>query len=169
MDNILIRLVEDNLKELGQSNLFPLLNSSYQIGKDFINVEHKTLKGYPKFKNLTDEDIVRLRLFLQQKIEFSQLQTWAVSLVRYIEIQYPLLKKKEKLAGRDSIQSKSLFTQLISFFVEYYVETKDLIYLNTTLKILDLKWIKPVKRNSLPTYVLYRIKVDQIEKILISI
>ena len=47
MDNILIRLVEDNLKELGQSNLFPLLNSSYQIGKDFINVEHKTLKGYP--------------------------------------------------------------------------------------------------------------------------
>ncbi len=166
----------EELESLINSNQFPLLNNRHIDELDspstqkalFEKIENTSLElsDYPKFKNITSEDIIKLRLFLHLGQENSKLDNWHLKLLRYIEINLPKLKKNEKKHGRSNKSSILIFQQIKALFVEYYLTHNDLIYLNTAIKITDLKWATPLSETPYPIKELNSIKNRQIEYIL---
>ena len=121
------------------------------------------LSKYKNFKSVAYQDIVEIRLNINQNQLDENGEEWCRKLLRYIEIRYSVLQRNEKKTGRDKVVITKLFTQVLALFVEYYQKTKDIIYLNAALKVLDLSWIKP-SSSLLPTSVLYQRCEENIEK-----
>jgi hypothetical protein len=167
---------EKYLDELINSNHFPLVNTVYldDLNTDFINdaLKNKSqdsckeLTEYPKFRNINPETIINLRLALHLGKYKEEVDDFCLKLLRYIEINLSKLKKNEKLYGRSRSESILIFQQIKALFVEYHINKFDLLYLNSALKIADLKWIKPVSSTPNTVKELDTIKNRQIEYIL---
>jgi len=164
------------LEELIKSNHFPLVNTVYldDLNTDFINeavinkIQNISLEltDYPKFRNIKPETIINLRLALHLGENKVEVDTWCLKLLRYIEINFSKLKKNEKLYSRSRRESILIFQQIKALFVEYYINKSDLLYLNSALKMVDLKWVKPVTSTPNMVKELDVIKNRQIEHIL---
>jgi hypothetical protein len=164
------------LNQLISSNHFPLVNAInlHDLNTNSINnaltkkIQSISLipPDYPKFRNIKPATIINLRLALYLEEYKDEVDNCCLNLLRYIEVNLSKLKKNEKLYGRSRRESILIFQQLKALFVEYHINNCDLLYLNTALKIADLKWIKPV--NSTPNSVkeLDIIKNRQVEYIL---
>lgn len=166
-----------NEDTLWASNQYPFLDFTYLEEVEVIlnkkeeyeisNINILELGSYPKFKNITPVDISNLRLFLHSKGLNEVVKSWCKSILHYIEIGYSKLKRNENKYGRSKEDSIKIFNQIMALFVEYYLQTNDLIYLNTALKIADLKWITPTSGNAIiSTKVLYYLKIAQMNVIL---
>ena len=164
------------LEELIKSDYFPLVNTVYldDLDTDLINealankIRNVSLEliDYPKFGIIKPENIINLRLALHLGETKVQVDNWCLKLLRYIEVNLSKLKKNEKLYSRSRIDSIMIFQQIKALFVEYYIKNFDLIYLNSALKIADLKWVKPIINTPATIKELDVIKNRQIEYIL---
>jgi len=165
-----------NKNTLLTSNQLPLLNNTYmdELGADLVQQPNgettesvlSKLGDYPKFKNITSNDIIHLRLLLHLKSSEEKMETWCMKILRYIEIQYSKLKRKEISYGRSKEEQVQIFNQVMALFVEYHLQKNDLLYLNTALKIADLNWIVPTSQTAMPLKALHYLKISQLEAIL---
>ena len=176
MSHELSAFIIENLSTLQQSGEYPLLNTTHlsippSAGPD-ISMENGAIRSipelntYPKFKHITGNDVAKLRLVMALDPTNSALVDWKNKLLRYVEINLPKLQRNEKQYGRYRGETISIFTQALALFVESYIHEKDLLYLNTALKVFDLTWAKPQSDSSISTQVLYRLKEAQINQIL---
>lgn len=164
------------LRNLIDSDYFPLINNTFldDLDTNYINkavmekIQSTSLRisNYSKFRNIKPEDVICLRKMLQLGVDKIQVQNWCLKLLRHIEINLPKLKRNERLYNRSKKNSVLIFQQIKALFVEYYIKNIDLIYLNTALKINDLKWASPTLSTPTPIKELYIIKNRQIEHIL---
>lgn len=164
------------LEDLIASNYLPLINNTFldSINTNYVNnsVMEKIqnlsfeLYEYPKFKNIKTENIICLRIMLQLGDDIIKVQNWCLNLLRYIEINLPNLKRNEKLYNRSTKESILIFQMIKALFVEYHIKSNDLIFLNTALKLNDLRWAKPTLNSPIPIKELCNIKNRQIEYIL---
>lgn len=161
------------------SKYFPLLNITYlnNIDNDFLNkslstIINKTtisLDNYPNFRNITADNIVQLRLMLHLGENSDKLDSWCIKLLRYIEINLSKLVKNEKSFNRTKESSILIFQQIKALFIEYYIIKNDILYLNTALKISDIKRFTPTSKTPNSVKKLNLIKERQIEHILIQL
>ncbi len=166
----------ENKKSFAISDEYPFLNNKYIQGLEVEDAQIinnisaelilNDLGEYPKFKNLTFKDIIDLRILVHFEVANSIVYDWLEKILRYCEINYVNLKNNEKKYARTREDSIKLFNQIIALFVEYYLLENDLLFLNTALKITDIKWIVPTSSSSLSTKALRVIKVNQIHEII---
>lgn len=179
MKTALKELISENKQALLNAPEYPLLNNSLLDKSDLpdlqalngISVESiiSELGEYPKFKNVQSGDLINLRLLLHLNAAHKRIENWCEKIIRYVEIRYKDLRNNEKRYGRSKQARISLFNQVLALFVEYYLQRNDIIFLNTALKLVDLKWMEPIASTSISTKVLRQIKLAQIDSVLLSI
>jgi len=166
----------ENKESLAASDEYPLLNNTYieelavsytqNINNVSIEEISKKIGEYPKFKNITFSDIADLRVLVHFEISNNNIDNWLERILRYCEINYAKLKDNEKKYGRKREETVKLFNQIFALFIEYHMYKNDLLFINTALKINDLKWIVPKSKSFFSTKALRLIKLTQIHKIL---
>jgi len=169
----------ENKELLLTSNQFPLLNNTYlnelgiapsrQAETETTEDILSALGDYPKFKNIAANDLTNLRLLLHLQSGEEKVDMWCMKILRYIEIQYPKLKRNEIKAGRSTEERIQVFNQVMALFIEYYLQKNDLLYLNTALKIADLEWIRPTSQTPVSLKALHDLKMSQLDAILKNI
>lgn len=163
--------IQSHQKELVISDEYPLLNVMLLEDLSPILALEKTqndhISDYPKFKYINYQMIAGLRLELHKNPSSDLVKIWCHKILRYIEIRYTILKSNEKKYNRSTKDSTLLFNQIFALFIEYYIHTHDLLYLNTALKINDLDWVFPIQQQKqMTTYLLYQLKKEQLDIIL---
>jgi hypothetical protein len=95
----------------------------------------------PSFRDLTGDILNTLLWNLHNQTDISTVALWAEKLLRFCEIRLPTLKKRafNKWVSRQKVNE--LMLRLTSFLLDFYFFSLDLRYLNTVLKLSDLKWI----------------------------
>jgi len=178
MNNKLKRSIIDNYGTLIVSDELPLLILLYKKGDisielsikppNIINNKNITIGSYFKFGFLNYQTISNLRENLLKKGPIEEIQDWCIKIMRYIEIRYSDLRKNENDYGRTKLESIKLYNQILALFIEYFIETNDLIFLNTSLKIIDLKWVHPKPRFQAinDTYILFELNRYFVNKFL---
>ena len=169
-------LIDNNLALLLNSNEFPLLNNRYLNDLEIVSIQAlkmaqtddilTKLQAYPKFRNIMPNDIINLRLLLHLKSTGEMLEMWCLKILRYIEIQYTQLKRKEITYGRPKEVRVTIFNQIMALFIEYFLCKNDFLYLNAALKIADLKWITPTNHTTISLKTLHYLKKYQMDAIL---
>jgi methionyl-tRNA formyltransferase len=104
----------------------------------------------PSFKALTPEILHSLREHVYRADQPETVQNWAEKLMRYCEIFLPSLQERARKKCGNSMQSRYLVLQLAAFLLDVSVFTHDARFLNTVLKLLDLRWLVN-GRNALST------------------
>ncbi len=171
-----VQEIINNLPSLLNSDEFPLLNNTFIEGLENVKTSFSnefstisilnSLGDYDKFRNIISMDIVNLRILLHFEISNNNFHYWMEKLLRYCEINYVKLRSNERKYGRSRNESIEIYNQIIALFVEYHLNSKDLLFLNTALKLADLHWIKPILQTPNSIKVLRKIKMIQLQKIL---
>lgn len=161
----------ENKEKLLQASECPLL-SFHHLDNNFIYTEvvsEHRLDPYSNFSRVTIDDIIHLRVLIYlSKIGDSD-AVWIMKLLRYIEIRYATIPNREKESKRSSNESTALFHQIHALFAEYHVYTQDIIYLNTALKVQDLRWLNNKTGWNIALQTLYHISSKLIERSLQNI
>lgn len=174
-DKLIQKLLIENLFVLNNSNEMPLLNFSDYFELDSsvtfqnelfdINNLHK-ITVYKSFSFLKVESIINLRAHLSCQSNLLEIEFFSEKLIRYIEINYNNLKINEQKSIRKLNDSKRIFNQVISLFIELYLINDDIRLINTVLKLYDLSWIVPSKTNLVASFFLYNRNKLMINRIL---
>ncbi|MEL6821243.1 MAG: hypothetical protein AAFP70_05760 [Calditrichota bacterium] len=175
------KLIHENYDALSQSIELPILNYPYLFPKEAEELkaltnhtidETQNLPAYKNFKQVNVNIISQIRLYIANDRVDENITQWCRKALRYIEVRYSSLKENEKKAGRKSEDTIKIFNQIMALFIEYYLKTSDIIYLNTALKVLDLSWIMPPSSKR-PAYIatqtLYDLNRQILDKILYQI
>jgi hypothetical protein len=96
------------------------------------------LSRKPAFKTLSTLDILFLRKCLIEKEARSEIYFWGEYLLRYLEINRPILFKKASHQFGSPQAGRIALLELCALMMDIYFETNDLRYLNITLKMLDM-------------------------------
>jgi methionyl-tRNA formyltransferase len=97
------------------------------------------------FKGVSQAVLLGLRMNLYASRDIEAVLVWAEKLMRYCEIYLPTLKKRALDKWVSAPQAQLGMMHLAAFLLDVYFSTKDLRYLNTVLKLLDLKWLCDLK------------------------
>jgi hypothetical protein len=100
----------------------------------------------PGFKNVSNDILYSLRHHIYTQTKLEKVEKWAEKLMRFCEIRYASLKKRTIKKCRTSSAAQLLILHLSSFLMDQSRSIDDLRYLNTVLKLLDLRWILNKKR-----------------------
>lgn len=95
----------------------------------------------PKFKNLTGDCLPYLRYKLLEGKDTELAGRWAEKVLRYCEIQRANLRSRVQQRWADKKRAKLVMLQVMAFLLDYCDHTRDLRYLNTSLKLADQSWI----------------------------
>jgi hypothetical protein len=100
------------------------------------------------FKESSDAILLSLRQCLYDAKEMPSVSNWADKLMRFCEIRLPSLRQRavEKCGSRNA--ANLLMLQVSAFMLDYALYSKDARYLNTVLKLADLRWV--VDERSIP-------------------
>jgi hypothetical protein len=99
-----------------------------------------TLKK-PAFKNLEFSGVQLLRSLNFNEVNSVEVDDWAETLMRYLEINMAILKKKcINTFGSVSI-GKEVLLELAAFLLDHYFSTNDLRFLNIVIKLMDRRWL----------------------------
>jgi hypothetical protein len=95
----------------------------------------------PSFKNLTDSILLSLRGGLYSGRDLDRVTLWGEKLLRFCEVRLPSLQERslQKWGNKNAAQVGML--HLCVFLLDYGVFFRDVRFLNTVLKLSDLKWI----------------------------
>ena len=175
VDAELGRLLRERSKTLARDGAYPLLDATLledhpdpavaQLAQAPVPTSDPVPPPgrYPTFGKLSPEALAGVRLAAQRGEHRRDVGRWLMRLHRYVEVRYATLRARERSAGRDGAASAALYAQVFAFFVEEHVRGRDLLYLNTALKVADLKWAVPTSRHSPGARALYLLKVAQLE------
>ncbi len=144
-------LLQDNLYETEDTKMalyglnekakkFGLIPFNGTISNDFKITE--SLSKQPSFKNTSSEILYSLIVILQNSEPQTYLvKLWSEKLLRFCEIKYPVIEEEamEKWGGKITAQLGLL--ELGAFLLDCYFSFKDIRYLNTVLKLIDLPFI----------------------------
>jgi hypothetical protein len=108
----------------------------------------QSLPAEPKFKNLTRDVLPCLRHKLIAGEDIALVDTWAERLMRYCEIKRPDLKKTVYRKWPVRIEARLCMLQVSAFLLDYYYHVHDLRFLNTALKLSEMRWIVDQRRIS---------------------
>jgi hypothetical protein len=102
----------------------------------------------PSFKVVTNDHLFSLRQCIYSRRNSAVVDPWAEKLMRFCEIMLPDLKRRsiEKCGTNQAARLHLL--HLATFLMDQSIATQDLRYLNTVLKLMDLKWLMNPKRFS---------------------
>jgi len=95
----------------------------------------------PSFKALTPEILLSLRQHVYQAEQPEIVKNWAEKLMRYCELFLPGLQERALKKCGSSIPARLLVLQLAAFLLDVSVFYTDARFLNTVLKLLDLRWL----------------------------
>ena len=99
----------------------------------------------PGFENLTEKILVHLRQWIYAQRELDTAALWAEKLMRFCEVRYSILERRAYRKWGDKKIARSNLLQLTAFLLDYSLLTKDIRFLNTVLKLADLKWLFNIK------------------------
>ncbi len=83
----------------------------------------------------------QLRFELQQAENTSNVDAWAEKLMRFCEVRRPVLGRKAREKWETSSKAALNMRRVTVFFLDYYLMTGDFRFLNSALKLGDMKWI----------------------------
>lgn len=95
----------------------------------------------PGFANLTDEILLGLRYHIYAGTELETVAGWAEKLMRFCEIRYATIKQRSLEKWNDPVSAQLGMLHLSAFLLDYALCANDVRFLNTVLKLADLKWI----------------------------
>lgn len=95
----------------------------------------------PSFANCSKEILLWLRVQLYYDKSQPVVSTWAEKLMRFCELRLPTLRKRCLGKCKTPSNARLLMLHLTAFLLDYAIYSKDARYLNTALKLTDLKWI----------------------------
>lgn len=95
----------------------------------------------PGFENLNMPVLTNLRQSLLIQKEKTTTTAWAEKLLRFCEIRLPTLKVRARRKWGDKRSARLNFLQVAAFLLDYGMQTGDLRYLNTVLKLCDQRWL----------------------------
>jgi hypothetical protein len=95
----------------------------------------------PGFSNLTDEILIGLRCNIYAGTKLDTVALWAEKLMRFCEIRYATLKQRSVEKWNNPTSAQLHLLHLSVFFLDYAVCANDARFLNTILKLADLKWV----------------------------
>lgn len=160
--------INSNKRILCDSSLLPLLSYHTFFNEKIQNCNlHNnevllaecsfSLREYNSFKNIGVDILVSLRIKVAKNDLDDVVQDWCEKILRYVEIRYAQLKTNEIKFNRTNEQSIKNFTQIVNLFIDYYLKSKDLRFINTALKLMDLDWIEANEKFAcVATVVLYK-------------
>ena len=99
----------------------------------------------PGFANLTDEILLWLRYHIYTGAELDTVALWVEKLMRFCEIRYATLKQRSVEKWNDPASAQMGMLHLSAFLLDYALCANDVRFLNTVLKLADLKWIVNTK------------------------
>ena len=95
----------------------------------------------PQFKTVTGECLTYLRFCLFAGEETELVGVWAEKIMRYCEVWKSEIKTRAFSRWPSSDNPVLQMLQLTAFLLDYYFHSLDLRYLNTVLKLADMKWL----------------------------
>ena len=95
----------------------------------------------PSFYQITHDKLICLRFMTYKINQSSELELWAEKLIRFIEINLSLFKKKVLYQWNSIHIARLVCLHVSAFLLDYAVFKNDLRCLNAVLKIMDMKWI----------------------------
>ena len=101
-------------------------------------VKHYPLQRFSSFKVLKLEDINNLRIMLFNDIEIDD--SWLESILRFLEIRMFEINKRLSLNYESYNQMVVFKDCVISFLLEAYYYNNDFRFLNTALKLMNVKF-----------------------------
>ena len=114
--------------------LFPALEATLETDLDIRSPE-------PAFKNLTEEILLGLRHRIYTRTELDVVAVWAETLLRFCEVRFTSLRKRAMDKWKANTTARLNMLHLSAFLMDYCILTKDIRFLNTVLKLSDLKWV----------------------------
>jgi hypothetical protein len=95
----------------------------------------------PSFENLTIFILTDLRKSIYLRLNRTLTSAWAEKLLRFCEIRLSSLETRARRKWGDIQNARLNFLQVAAFLLDYGMQTRDLRYLNTVLKLCDQKWV----------------------------
>jgi hypothetical protein len=95
----------------------------------------------PGYKALTHETLLTLRENAYSGQNLQKTGLWAEKLMRFCEVRLASLRARGIEKCKSLVEAKLLYLHLAVFLLDYWTLTGDPRYLNTTLKLADLRWI----------------------------
>lgn len=153
MENLKIREYWESLlnKELLQEPPYPLAHLETPIqyfclpplpgSSEKLEAPMEPVSVEPSFANCSNEILLWLRVQLYDEKSLSVVSTWAEKLMRFCELRLSTLRKRCLDKCKTLSNVRLLMLHLTAFLLDYAVYSKDARYLNTALKLTDLKWI----------------------------
>ena len=155
---VMNRLIQDCWQIIHQSNIKPQHSLYLPLENLKTIIEHFHLQPLPSrpmdhklpivslekpaFFQLSHEKLACLRLMIYQSHPHSsQVYEWAEKLIRFIEINYAIFKKRILGQWKPVHHAQLLCLHASSFLLDYTILNRDLRGLNSVLKLMDLKWI----------------------------
>lgn len=109
--------------------------------KSYISIVSHINSLQPSFQNLREDILLTLRHNIYAKKDFDIVTLWAEKLMRFCEIRYSILRKRSIEKWGNTTVARLNMLHLSAFLLDFCVYTKDLRFLNTVLKLIDLRWI----------------------------
>jgi hypothetical protein len=95
----------------------------------------------PGFKNLTDEILLKLRSCIYSTAEMDSVSDWAEKLMRFCELRMGSIKKRAVEKCQSQASARLHLLHLAAFLLDDGVCVKDIRFINTALKLADIKWM----------------------------
>ncbi len=107
----------------------------------FLEWDPGSLPDDASFKATTMDVLLALRKNLAERQNEQITLAWAEKLMRYCEIYNTSLKKRAIQKWGSLQETRSGMLHLASFLLDVYFDSRDIRFLNTTLKLMDKAWI----------------------------
>ncbi len=95
----------------------------------------------PGFSNLTDEVILALRYCLYAQERLDTVSNWTEKLMRFCEIRYSSLIRRCARKCETGTAARGHILHIAVLLMDQLIATNDLRYLNTALKLMELRGI----------------------------
>lgn len=95
----------------------------------------------PAFKNLDLETLLLLRRYFYSRIHLDFAARWAETLMRFCELRLPSLQERARQKWGTAAQGRQNMLEVGIFLLDAALVLEDLRFLNTALKLSDLKWL----------------------------
>jgi hypothetical protein len=136
---------------LSEDSLLPLVNISVPLQHFELDLPktpsntnaalNVTLPDQPSYGVTHNEHIVQIRSDIYDNKHIEKTEEWAEKLLRFCEVRNASLQNRtlEKCSTPEAAKLHALL--LCSLFMDFYSLKKDFRFLNTTLKLMDQRWI----------------------------
>ncbi len=104
-------------------------------------VEPDMLTKEASFKESNHAILLNLRRCLYAGKEMETVRNWAEKLMRFCEVRLPSLRQRAIEKCGNPANANLLVLHVTAFLVDYALNSKDLRFLNTALKLADLNWV----------------------------